>query len=449
MSKKKKELPHSVEAEESVLSGILLDGVAALSKALDGHISPESFYLKEHGQVFSTLLWMHKNGRELTLDVMVSELERTGKLEAIGDVPFLAGLSKKIPTTAELPYFIERVRETYVLRKLIETADRIKEMALEEKGSVELYAKEVSDIISVRHATQTVKTLAEATDDAIEMAKRISAGHATEDDVGLPWPWLDWNERFGPMLAGQLIIVAARPGQGKSTIARQTCDNIAIKYGDTAIFSREMPVTEMAPLFAQTRCGISWKAYRRRKLHMKDEQDFLIALEEIKGLRTLHVFDRDRTLSQLVARIKSFAQMRPLKMLAIDYLQRYDPEQSKGETRDIALGRMSMAFKDLAIDLKIPVLLLCQVGRGLEREKREPIMSDLRESGNLEQDADRIIFLHAPDKNDGTGLQQDPYDYTLENLYVNAIQVKGRGDGCAKLGMMLHRPTTTFKSVTK
>lgn len=444
-----KDLPHSKDAEENVLSAIFLDGVSALSKCLDGHLSAASFYDKHNGQLFQTFLWLHKSSRALTLDVVHSELDRVKKLDAIGGLDALIRLSSKLPTTAELPYFIERVRETYMLRKLIETADRVKDLAMNETANIELYAKEVNDIISARYSTQTIKTLPEATLSVIDMAKRIIAGQATEEDVGLSWPWPDWNERFGTMLGGQLIIVAARPGQGKSTIARQTCDNIAVKYGDTAIFSREMPIEEMSPLFAQSRCGISWRALRKRQLHSKEEEEFMASLEEIRQLKSLHVFDRDRTLSQVVARVKSFAQIRPLKFLAIDYLQRYDPEQSKGETRDVALGRMSMAFKDLAIDLKIPVLLLCQVGRGLEREKREPIMSDLRESGNLEQDADRIIFLNAPENNEYTGVKQDPYDFTLENLYVNAIQVKGRGDGCAKVGMMLHRPTTTFRSITR
>lgn len=439
--------PASPEAEESLLSSIFIDGVTSLFKAMDGHITADSFSSKVNGQIFSTFLWLHKNGRALTLDVMIAELTRTNKLDAVGGVPSLMQISSKVPTTAELSYFIERVRETYVMRKLIETADRVKELAYSEQTSVEAYSKEVNDIISVRHATQTIKTLSEAAGDAIAMAKRISAGEQTQEDAGLAWPWPEWNEIFGPMLPGQLIIGAARPGNGKSSIARQTADYVAGRYGEVAIFSREMPVGEMAPLFAQTRCGHSWRDYRRRKLHEQEEAEFISALQSIQSLKTLHVFDRDRTLPQLVARIKSFAQIRPLKFLAIDYIQRYDPEQTKGETRDVALGRMSMAFKDIAIDLKIPVLLLCQVGRGLEREKREPIMSDLRESGNLEQDADRIIFLHAPENNEETGVKQDPYDYKQETLYINAIQAKGRGDGCAKIGMKLHRPTTTFCSV--
>jgi replicative DNA helicase len=444
-----KQAPHSAEAEEFLLSSIFLDGVSALSKALDGHISAECFYNPGNRLLFQTFMWLHKNGRNLTLDVMVGELDRVKRLDEIGGYAFLMQVSSKVPTTAELPYFIERVRETYVLRELIRTSEQIAILARDETASVERYTHEVNRILSIRHATQTIKTIGEAADESISLAKRIMAGTATEEDMGLSWPWPEMNERFGAKQAGQLIVLAARPSIGKSSMARQDVLHVSEKYGDAALFSREMPVGELPPLFAQTTCGYSWKEFRKSRLHAKEQAEFMQALEDVKNFKKLHVFDRDRTISQIMARIKAFAQVKPLRYLAIDYLQRYDSEQSKGETRDVALGRMTMAFKDLAVDLKIPVLLLCQVGRGIEREKREPILSDLRESGNIEQDADRVIFLTAPETDKVTGCQQDIYDDTLPSIYVEAIQAKGRGDGRARCNLYLHRPTTTFRSASR
>jgi len=177
-----------------------------------------------------------------------------------------------------------------------------------------------------------------------------------------------------------------------------------------------------------------------------DAKKFTQGLKEVAEMKTLSVFDQDRTLSQITARVEACKTFMPVKAIIVDYLQRYDPQQERGETRDIAIGRMTMALKDLAVSLKIPVILLAQLGREVEKENRQPRLSDLRESGNIEQDADRVIFIHAPDeKLDGS--TQDLNDQSLSRIEVNICQAKGRSDGVATLTMSFHRPTTTFHQI--
>jgi replicative DNA helicase len=438
-------LPHSPEAERKVLAGIFMGGVVDLSKAMDGHLKPECFFIANHRLIYQTLLWMHKNGMELTLAVMVEELTKLGKLEEIGGIDFLMGISREIPTTAELGYFITRVRESYVQREVISTCLKSTELAYQEESKVEDFTYEMNKILSIRNATQTMKTLTQAANDTLEQIERIKSGKATAEDLGLTWAWPAWDDKFGPKIPGQMIVVGARPGMGKSTVLRQDALHVSKKYGHTAIFSREMPVGDLPPLFAQTMCGISWKNLLRGKLHPREVEDFIRAVQAVRALRNLHIYDRDKTLSQLMARVKAAAQILDLKYLGVDYLQRYDPQQERGETRDMALGRITGAMKDLAIDLKIPVLLLCQINREVEREHREPVISDLRESGNIEQDADRVILLHAPGTDKVTGNEQDINDQTLTQIYIEAIQAKGRGDGRARCDMYLNLPTTTFR----
>jgi replicative DNA helicase len=179
-----------------------------------------------------------------------------------------------------------------------------------------------------------------------------------------------------------------------------------------------------------------------------DAKKFTRGLEEVAALKTLSVFDQDRTLSQITARVEACKSFMPVKAIIVDYLQRYDPQQERGETRDIAIGRMTMALKDLAVSLKIPVILLAQLGREVEKENRAPRLSDLRESGNIEQDADRVVFIHAPDtKEDGS--TQDLNDQSVQRIEVNIIQAKGRSDGVATLTMSFHRPTTTFNLIAR
>ena len=439
------DLPHTLDGERAILSCILLDGAASLSKALDAKIGEEAFFDPIHRKVWRGILWLHKNNQAIDITILADELKKKGKLEEIGGIEGLINATTAVATTVQFDHWLERLREAYINRKLIETCEAMAEKARASSGSVEDFVQSTHEILSIRHATQTNKTLSQASGEAIARAESIMAGTEKPEDRGLSWPWDDWNTRFGPATAGELIIVGARPGIGKSSMARQCCLSWA-GDGEVLLFSREMPVEGLPFLFAQQISGVSWKDLREGRLHPSDATDFVGGLKAVEAMKRLHVFDKDRTLSQVTARIRAFSQMKKVKAIAIDYLQRYDPQQDRGETRDIALGRMSMAFKDMAVDLGIPVLLLAQVSRGVEREAREPRISDLRESGNLEQDADRIIFLHAPAQTPN-GISNDPTDRTLTNLYTEAIQAKGRGEGQDRAPLNFHRPTTRFLSI--
>lgn len=447
-------LPSAEDAERKLLSSIFMDGVKSLSAAMDGHVSEETFYNQANRLIFKSLLWLHRNGKELTLDVLIEELTRVGKLDEIKAdgktaLGYLMEVSREIPTTLELAYYIERVREAYVMRELIRSSRTVSDMAYTGDAEVERFTTEVNRILSIRHSTQIIKTLPEASRLAIDKAIRIRNRVPLEQDVGLDFPWKDVSEKIGDAKPGDLIILAARPGIGKSSFVRQLMWSWGERYGDVALFSREMPVDQLPPLFAQTLCGRSWRAFRRKELHVREEDELLVSLEEVMRCKSLHVFDRDRTLSHVTARARALAQTKKLKAIAIDYLQRYDPEQQRGENRDIALGRMTMGFKDLAMDLRIPVVLLAQIGRGVERERREPRLSDLRESGNIEQDADTVLFIHVPEKDEITGLPQDPLDDSSDKLYTELVQAKGRSEGRGRCGLYFHKPTTRFMSISK
>lgn len=439
-----RQMPASVEGEKALLSCILIDGAFSLSKALDAKITVDCFTTDLHRKMWKSILWLHNNNRAIDLVVLAEELKRKNKLDEIGGFSALVEVSNAQPTTAQFSYYLEQVREMYVLRALIDNAQQVQDLAYARSGNVEDYVAATHKILSIRHATQDIKTLEEASNNAIEHALRIVAGELKKEDKTLAWPWKKLNEQIGALNNGELAILAARPGVGKSSSARQ-CALKWCQEGEVLLFSREMPIGELPYLFAQQISGVSWRLFKRGQCLENQEKYFVDALREVGALKTLNIFDKDRTLSQVTARCKAVAQVKPVRAIIIDYLQRYDPQQERGENRDLALGRMSMAFKDLAIDLSIPVLLLAQVGRSVEREQREPRLSDLRESGNLEQDADRVIFIHAPEQNKRTGQLQSPNDGETSELYVEFLQAKGRGEGQHKSEMRFIRPTTTFK----
>ena len=439
------ELPHSTEAETYVIAYVLFDGVTALVKALDAKVTEDCFSDPRNLKLWRAILWNNNHGRPLDANVIIDELRKANKLDAIGVDHILAIISLN-PTHNTFAHWLEQLVELYVLRELVKAADNVKTTALTYKGNVEDFVSITSKILSVRHGSQKQQTLSEAAVDAYSLCERIMKGESTDVDHGLPFPWPDWNKRFGHAQGGELIVVAARPGRGKSSAVRQIAWHWSNKLkGNVILFSREMPICGLPQLFAQTLSGHSWRDFKRNQLGHKQSLEFMDALKAVMAEKNLHISDKDRTLSQVTARIKSFGHMMPIKGIVVDYLQRYDPQQERGETRDIAIGRMTMALKDAAIELKIPVILLAQISRGVERDGREPMLSDLRESGNIEQDADRVIFLDAPQTlPDGTN--QDLNDGDKKRIFINAIQAKGRGEGCDRVGMMFNRPITAFES---
>ncbi len=432
-------LPHSEEGERIVLSCILLDGPASLAKAIDGKIEEECFYLPQHRRLWRAIQWQHKNSQPLELHALVEELKKVNKLHEVGGLAGLVEMTQVACTTAQLSHWIDVVRQHYVMRELYATCSRMAEKTLAHSGSVEGFVMEVNNLITKHHEGQKQETLADAADSAIQLVERVQAGTYTDKDIGMSFPWPDWDRRFGLGKPGELIIISARPGMGKSSCCRQIAQHWA-RDGKVLLFSREMPTKQMAPLFAQTECGISYRDILSGRLSHSYLETFKQELAKVRNLQVA-VYDQDRTLSHIVTRAKAFAQVSKPKAICVDYLQRYDAQQERGETRDMALGRFTMAMKDLAIELSVPVILLAQLGRSVERENREPRLSDLRESGNLEQDADRVIFLNAPDhRPDGT--MQTITDNDLRFIYVDAIQAKGRSDGTGRCGMMFDRPIT-------
>lgn len=437
------QLPHSEEGERAILSCILLDGNASLTKAIDAKIDEECFHLALHRKVWRAIQWQHKNNKPLELYALAEELKKNGKLDEIGGPAALAEATQAVATTAEFGYWLEKVRHYHVMRELYHASVAMAEKVLTHSGSIEEYTSTVNALISKSHATRKQETVAEAADEASLLVEKIKLGLMNEADVGIPFPWPDWNRRFGLAKPGELIIVSARPGMGKSSCCRQIVQEWS-KRGKVLLFSREMTVKQIAPLLVQSQLKVSWRDVMRGIITNADMATFQKGLMDIKSLK-LEVYDKDRTLAHIVTRAKAHAQVDKPVAICVDYLQRYDAQQERGETRDMALGRFTMAMKDLAIELNIPVILLAQLNRAVERENREPRMSDLRESGNLEQDADRIIFLNAPDhRPDGT--MQNLTDNDLRFVYVDAIQAKGRSDGTGRCGMMFDRPITRFES---
>lgn len=432
--------PHSIEAEEQLLSSIFIDGVETMTKALDAKVCAESFYVPANRTIWEYLNKMLKLGIDIDTSTIAEEMKKDGVLEDNGGYSYLARVSACVQTTARVSYFIDKVQELYTLRRLLLAGTKVVEDVYSHTGDFAVFAMQVEEALRIREGLEKPKTLASACDDTIALLERYAKG---EKPSGYPWPWSKGDEILDMVEPGELVTIGARPSRGKSSVARQIAWHWSEKIGDVAFFSREMPVGQLPQLFAQSLCGVSWREARKGYLHPKDLSVLTETIRNCKKNTKLHIFDKDSTVSQICARIKAMRQTKEIKAVFVDYLQAYDMEQQKGETRDVAIGRFTRALKDIALDLNIPVILLAQLSRSVEREEREPRASDLRESGNTEQDSDRVMFVHWLPVDRG-GIAQDFQDYSRTTIAAQLIQVKNRNGSNARLDVDFYRPTTTF-----
>ena len=436
----------SPEAETQVLCVLFMQGAEALTVALEWKVDEAHFADPANKLVWKSILYLHRNSKPITIDVLAEELKTKGKLEEVGMAHLLA-LTAAAPTSADYKYWLGKLREYYVFRELKSTALEVVEDASALRGSPEEFLAKVTKVLSVNHSKKTQKTLWSAARDVLALCDKIDNGKMGEIDNGLNWPFRDWNNRLGTCKRHELVVVAARPSRGKSSLGRQIAWSWAEEYGDVLFFSREMSVEELAPLFAQSLAKKSWRLYQQQRLTRDDQDAFKKGVETVCNQKRLHIFDEDSSINQVIARVRSFGQTRPVQGIVIDYLTAFHIAQEKGETRDLAIGRFTRSLKDLALELKVPIILLAQLSRGVERETREPRLSDLRESGNIEQDADRVLLVDWPkDKPDGG--TQDINDDSINHIFCNLIQAKGRGEGCGRIGMMFNRGIATFESLT-
>lgn len=447
MPKKHKDTEHlhAIEFEEYLISSCLLSGGSNIARAIELGVREDSFYNQKHSTLWREMINLYLSGDKVEIEVLVGEMSKTGTLEEVGGLPFLVEISGRVPTSMNLDYYCEVVIDRQRRRNVQKIIDGAAEAVKDLTATPEVIAAGISNrVLDTINEQAKALTLHGAANDALKFIEQLEAGTLPEEARGYRTHLALLNESFGEIMPGELITIGARPGCGKSSIIRALCWHFAKEYGDTLLFSREMPVSGMPQLFAQQPSGVSWRDVRRGQAPRDKLDKFKASVVEVAKNNKLHINDRDRTLDQIQARVAANARTdRPLKCVAIDYLQRYDPQQRKDENRDIALGRFTMACKDMAIQHKLPVFLAAQIGRDSERNRRAPMLSDLRESGNIEQDSDRVWLLWIPESTP-EGIGQDPDNDLTSVLYVEMIQAKGRSDGRAKIGLAFHRKTTTF-----
>ena len=389
--------PHNVEAEEAVLGSLLIDSDAIIRIAT--FLEPADFYVERHNWIYETIRDLHERREPADMVTLTDELERRGLLSEIGGPAYLTGLINATPTSIHVEYYARIIERTAVLRRLIEAAGQIARLAYqdtEEVGEVVDRAEELIFGVASRRADRDLRHIRQALDKYFDRIEYLYQHRG--EVVGVPTGLSDLDKLLGGMQRSDMIVMAGRPGMGKTSLALSIALQAARRIQKrVAIFSLEMSDEQLVQRLISAETGID---SQRLRLGDIKEDEWPTFIQATNLLASTSVFiDDTPAISALELRSKArrLHAEHGLDLLIVDYLQLMRGD-SRSENRQQEISYISRSIKALARELNIPVLALSQLSRQVEsRHDKRPILSDLRESGSIEQDADVVLFIYRDD----------------------------------------------------
>lgn len=388
--------PHSVEAESSVLGALMLDNTAW--DRCGDLLAEADFYRQEHREIFSVIGAMVNAGKTADIITVFERLEAAGKAEQVGGLQYLHSLAQYVPSASNLRRYAEIVRERALSRRLVAMGDEIAALGFREHEPIaERIDRASAQLVSLVTTSADAEWL-DMNTTAVRMLDSLNdRAEGRRDDV-LPTGMSDLDEMLGGGLrAGQLIIIGARPSMGKSALGVTMGMHLAEQDVCTGMFSLEMPAEELA--MRQTSMLAMVHLEKLRRAERLSELDWPRVTAAVERMRRLPFYVSELAgpnINQMRLRARRLKRQHGLGALVVDYLQLATGTNPK-ETRNNQLGEVSRGLKGLAKELKIPIIALAQLGRDIEkRTNPRPMMSDLKDCGDIEQDADVILFIDRP-----------------------------------------------------
>jgi replicative DNA helicase len=412
--------PHNHEAEQSVIGAIFLEPQSLITAS--EILLPEDFYRVAHQKIFQTMLDLSDQGKAIDVVTVTEELSVKKELEDVGGLSYLTELANAVPTAANVSYYAKIVEEKAILRRLIRVATKIVEDGYTREDEVEELLseaeKKVMEVANRKNAGdfKHVKDVLVDTYDNIEQLQNRKG-----DVTGIPTGFTDLDRMTAGFQRNDLIIVAARPSVGKTAFALNIAQNVAIKARENvAIFSLEMGAEQLVMRMLCAEGNIDAQVLRTGALTAEDWSKLTIAMGTLSN-SGIYIDDTPGLrVNEIRAKCRRLAQEHGLGMILIDYLQLIQGSGKRGENRQQEVSEISRSLKALARELKVPVIALSQLSRGVEqRQDKRPMMSDIRESGSIEQDADIVAFLY----------RDDYYDKETENKDMIEIIIAKQRNG--------------------
>jgi replicative DNA helicase len=395
--------PHSQEAESSVLGGLLLDN-NSWDKVGDLLVEAD-FYRYEHRLVFASITSLVNTNRPADVITVFEQMQSQGKAEEVGGLAYLNSLAQYVPSSANIRRYAEIVRERSILRKLVSVSDEIATSALNTNGRpvTNILDEAEQKIFSIGEEGSRMRQGFQSMDKlVVQLLDRVEEMSQNPNDItGVPTGFFDLDRMTSGMQAGDLIVLAARPSMGKTALAINIAEHVALQEDlPVAVFSMEMGASQLAIRIVGSIGRIDQGRLRTGKLIDDEWPRLSDAIERLKTVSLSIDETPGLTTSELRASARRLARScGKLGLVVVDYLQLMSGSGGgDGENRATELGEISRGLKMLAKELQCPVIALSQLNRGVEqRTDKRPMMSDLRESGAIEQDADVIMFIYRDD----------------------------------------------------
>jgi replicative DNA helicase len=393
--------PHNEEAEASVLGAILLTEQALDGVVLEVGLRADHFYRPRHQLIFRSMIRLKEKAEPEAVDALTvsDDLRRAGELEQAGGETYLHSLPTVVPAVGAVMHYARIVRDDALLRSLLGTTREIQEEVLAHRGEPrDLIERAEAALFRIGHdgGSAEMRSLETVLHEEIDKLEELS-----RKDVGLtgtPSGFTDLDALTGGFQPGNLIVVAARPAMGKSSLATNIAENAAIDHGiAVALFSLEMSETELAHRFIASQAKVSSDELRKGRVRGDRWPKVLNAVEKLAGAPIFLDDSSDIGVLEIRAKARRLHARHGLGLIVVDYLQLVRPD-TRSDSRVEQVGHISRGLKILARELGIPVVAVSQLSRAVEsRNPPIPMLSDLRESGNLEQDADVVMFVYRED----------------------------------------------------
>ncbi len=388
--------PHHVEAEQSIIGSLLIDR-NALSE-VSGRLKPKAFYLEKHQEIYEAILELYENSLPVDIITLTDVLAKRGTLEKVGDVDYIASLANAVPTTANVLHYVSIVEDKALLRSLIEASSKIVDLSYQ--GTME-----GTEVLS--EAEKTVFDLSQGMNrSGLESVNLVLDKAFTQleelcrnknDFTGVPSGFIDLDRKTSGFQNSDLILVAARPAMGKTSFVLNIAVNAALRNYPVAIFSLEMSRLQLVNRLLSSESMVELEKMRTGKLDGEDWKKLSYTLGPLSK-SPIYIDDNASTnVMEMMSKLRKLKLEKGLSLVIIDYLQLMEGRK-KTDNRQQEISEISRALKIMAKELNVPVIALSQLSRAPEtRNDHRPILSDLRESGAIEQDADMVMFLYRDD----------------------------------------------------
>ena len=442
--------PHSPEAEQGVLGCVLLAPNDCLGQCLEKlKGGPETFYDLRHQTIYQELVVMFDTRVAIDVITLQQRLKDAKLLDQVGGIPYLNALLDAVPSAANVSYYLDIVEEKHLLRRMLQTCAEVVGRVYEHEGEVDALMDEVErDILLINESR--VQSKSETMKDLVHKAiKKVEEFHERQGMLtGLATGFTDFDKLTSGLHPGEMIVIAARPSIGKTSLAMNIAEHVALEQKiPVGVFSLEMTAESLVLRMLCSRSRVNMRNIREGFMVERDFPKLTSAAGQLAGAPLVIDDTSGLSILQLRAKARRMSQQHGVKLFVVDYLQLLHSTARRAENRQQEISDISNGLKAIAKELKVPVIVLSQLNRDLEKRGpgERPRLSDLRESGSIEQDADLVGLLYRDTK----GKEDDDPDFEQEAIPVKLFIAKQRNGPVGEVNLTFLKPYTRFESAAK